>query len=130
MKPTAAKKDDDGVPKYMICLDRRLGLLEKSHVLEGEIEQGDAGDSDEEGEEISIHDEASIKSAEERNEASQDNENLEYKDDNATTLPRNNMIMAVYPRMRLPEPPLEWVPPFPKLDKGEPMLYDVDNPGN
>jgi hypothetical protein len=42
--------DDDGVPNYMLCLGRRLGLLEKAHVLEGEKGQGDGGDSDEEGE--------------------------------------------------------------------------------
>jgi hypothetical protein len=40
----------DGVPKYMLYLDWRLGLLEKTHVLEGEREEHDGGDSDEEGE--------------------------------------------------------------------------------
>jgi hypothetical protein len=38
---------DDGIPKYMRCVDRHLGLLEKAHVLEGEREQGDGRDSDE-----------------------------------------------------------------------------------
>jgi hypothetical protein len=96
----------------MLCLDRHLGLLEKAHVLEGEKEkeQGDGGDSDEEGEEILIHDEARIESAEERTEAANDNQNLEDKDDNAIILARNNMNMAVDPRMRLPEPPPERVP--------------------
>jgi hypothetical protein len=122
--------DDNGVPKYMLCLDRRLGLLEKAHVLERERELGDGGDSDEEGEEILIHYEARVESAEERREATDDNNSLEDKDDNAAILARNNMNMSVDPRMRLPEPPPEWVPPLPKVDKGEPMLSDVDNPGN
>jgi hypothetical protein len=125
----SSEDDDDGVPKYMLCLDRRLGLLEKAHVLEGEREQVDGGDSDEEGEEILIHGEASIESAEERNEAADDNKKLEDKDDNGIILARNNMSMSVDPRMRLPEPPPEWVPPLPKLDKGEPLFSDVDNPG-
>jgi hypothetical protein len=95
-----------------------LGLLEKAHVLEGEREQGDGGYSDEEGEGLLIHDQARIDSAEERNGAANDNENLEDKDYNAIILARNNMSMAVDPPMRLPEPPPELVPPLPKLDKG------------
>jgi hypothetical protein len=83
----------------MLCLDGRLGLLEKAHVLEGEREQGDGGDSDEEGEEILIHDEARIESAEERHDAADDNDNLEDKDDNAIILAKKNMSMAVDPRM-------------------------------
>jgi hypothetical protein len=58
-------EDGDGVPKYMLCLERRLGLLEKVYVLEGEREEGDGGDSDEEVEEVLIHDEARVDSAEE-----------------------------------------------------------------
>jgi hypothetical protein len=42
--------DDDGVPKYMLCLDRRLCLIKMAHLLKGEMEQGKGGDSDEEGE--------------------------------------------------------------------------------
>jgi hypothetical protein len=44
----------------MICLDMRLCLLERAHVLEGERGQGDGGDSDEEGEDILIHGEARV----------------------------------------------------------------------
>jgi hypothetical protein len=71
---------------------------------------------DEEGEEILIHDEARIEYAEERNEATQDNENLEEKDNNAIILARNNMRMTVDPRMRLSEP--SGCPHCPKLTKG------------
>jgi hypothetical protein len=125
-----SSNDDDGVAKYMLCLDRHLGLLEKAHVLEGERELGDGGDYDKEGEEVLIHDEAKVESTEERHEATDANHNLEDKDDNAVILARNNTNMAVDPRMRLPEPLPEWVPPLPKVDKGEPMFSDVENPGN
>jgi hypothetical protein len=37
--------------------------------------------------------------------------------------------MGVDPMMKLPEPPPERVPPLPKGYKWEPMLYDVDTPG-
>jgi hypothetical protein len=77
-----------------------------------------------------IHDEARVDSTEERREAADDNDNLENKDDNAIILARNNTHMPVDPWMRLPELPPEWVPTLPKLDKGEPMFSDVDNPGN
>jgi hypothetical protein len=99
-------------------------------ICQPKIEQGDGGNSDKEGEEIIIHDEARIKSAEEHNEAADDNEKLEDKDDNAIILARNNIIMEVDRRMRLPEPPPECVPPLSRLDKGEPMFSDLDNPRN
>jgi hypothetical protein len=99
-------------------------------MLEGERELGYGGDSDKEGEEVLIHDQARLESAEECREATNDNDNLEDKDDNTVILARNNMNMAVDPRMRLPEPSPEWVPPWPKVEKGEPMFYDVENTGN
>jgi hypothetical protein len=39
------------------------------------------------------------------------------------------MHMVVDPRMKLYEPPSEGVPPFPKVEKGEPTFSDVDNTG-
>jgi hypothetical protein len=100
------------VPKYIFCVDRRLGLLEMAHVLEGEMEEGDGGDSEEEGEEVLIHDEARVESAEERCDAADDNDSLEYKDDSAIVLARSNMHMAVDTQMRVPGPPLECVLPY------------------
>jgi hypothetical protein len=91
----------------MLCLDRRLGLLEHAHSLEGEREEDDGGDSDEEGEKVLIHDEARVQSTEERCEAADDSESLEDKDDNAIVFARNNVHMTVDPGMRLPEPPPE-----------------------
>jgi hypothetical protein len=79
---------------------------------------------------VLIHDDARVESAEDRRESADDNDNLEDKDDNAIVIARNNMHMAVDPRMRLPEPPLDYVPPLPKLDTGEPMFPDVANTGN
>jgi hypothetical protein len=38
--------------------------------------------------------------------------------------------MAVDPLIKLPSPPDTWLPPLPKVDKGEPMYDEVDNPGN
>jgi hypothetical protein len=98
--------------------------------LEGEREQGDGGDSDEEGEEVIIHDEARVESTDDNYEADNDHHNLEDNDDNAVVLARNNMHITVYPRMRLSQPPFEWVSPLPKLDKGEPIYSDVSTPGN
>jgi hypothetical protein len=97
--------ENDGVPQYMLCLERRLRLLEKTLVLEGEREEGYGGNSDEEGEEVLIHDEARVKSTEERRDADGGNQNFEDKDEKAVFLARNNMHMAVDPRMRFPEPP-------------------------
>jgi hypothetical protein len=44
--------------------------------LEGEREQGDGGDSYEEGEEILIREEASVESADDRREVEDENHNL------------------------------------------------------
>jgi hypothetical protein len=79
---------------------------------------------------ILIHDEARVESTKERREADDDNQNLEEKGENAFILARNNMHVAVDPTTRLPEPQPEWVSPLSKLDKGEPMFSDIDNPGN
>jgi hypothetical protein len=82
----------------MLCLDRRLCLLERSHVLEGAMEKGDGRDSYEEGAEIMIH-EARVELAEDRREAYDNIHNLEDKDNNTVVLDRNNMHMMVDPRM-------------------------------
>jgi hypothetical protein len=37
--------------------------------------------------------------------------------------------MDVDPRVNFPEPPADWVVPLPNIEKGEPMLSDVDTPG-
>jgi hypothetical protein len=83
--------EEDGIPKYMLCLYRHVGLLESFHVLEGEREQGDGGDSDEEGEETLIHEEERVGSAEDLHEAEYNKQHLEDKDENAIVIARNNM---------------------------------------
>jgi hypothetical protein len=85
--------------------------------LEVEREEGGGGDSDGEGEEVLVHDEARVESTEERREDDKDIQNLEDKDDNYAILARNNMYRANDPGMRLNEPPPEWVPTWPKLDQ-------------
>jgi hypothetical protein len=96
----------------MLCLDLCLGLLEKTLVFEGEWKEGYGGNSDKGGENVLIHDDARVKSTEERHDANDDNQNFEDKDENAFAIARNNMHMAVDPKARLPEPPPQWVPPI------------------
>jgi hypothetical protein len=52
-----------------------------------------------------IHDEKRVDYAEDLCKVEYDNHNLEDKDKNVTILARNTIHMAVYHRMKLPEPP-------------------------
>jgi hypothetical protein len=76
-----------------------------------------------------INDEGRVESAEDRRGVEEDNHSLEDKDENVIILAKNNMHMVVDPRMKLPEPPPEWVPSLPKVGKEAMFSADVDDPG-
>jgi hypothetical protein len=122
--------DDDGTPSYMLSYDPVPGVFNLAHAIEEAREEGDGGDSDEEGDEVLLHDEARLEVEQDLQEAQDDNEALEDKDANSIIMARNNPQMVVDPLVKLPSPPDTWVPPLPKVDEGEPMYDEVDNPGN
>jgi hypothetical protein len=79
---------------------------------------------------VLLHDEAMQEAKQDIQEAQDDNETLEDKDANSIIMARNNPRMAFDPLIKLPSPPDTWLPPLPKVDKGEPLYDEVDNPGD
>jgi hypothetical protein len=114
----------------MLSYDPVPGVLNLAYDIEESREEGDGGDSDVEGDEVLIHDEAMQEAEQYLQEAQDDNETLEDKDANSIIMARNNQRMSVDPLIKLPSPPDTWLPPLPKVDKGEPMYDKVDNPGD
>jgi hypothetical protein len=53
-------EDDDGggTPRYMLSYDPRPGVFNVARAIEEAREEGDGGDSDEEGNEVMVHDNA------------------------------------------------------------------------
>jgi hypothetical protein len=114
----------------MLSYDPVPGVFNLAHAIEEAREKGDGGDSDVEGDEVLLHDEAMQEEEQDLQEAQDDNETVEYKDANSFIMTRNNQRVAVDPLIKLPSPPDTWLPPLPKVDKGETMYDEVDNPGD
>jgi hypothetical protein len=85
--------DDDGTPSYMLSYDPVPGVFNLAHAIEEAREEGGGGgggDSDVEGDEVLLHDEAMQEAEQDLQEAQDDNETLEDKDANNIIMARNN----------------------------------------
>jgi hypothetical protein len=107
----------------MLSYDPVPGVFNLAHAIEEAREEGDGDDSDEEADEVLLHDEARLEVEQDLQEAQDDNEALEDKDSNSIIMIHNNPRMAIDPLINLPPPPDTCPPPPPTVDKGEPM-YD------
>jgi hypothetical protein len=74
----------------MLSYDPVPGVFNLARAIEEAREEGDGGDSDVEGDEVLIHDEAMQEAEQDLQEAQDDNETLEYKDANSIIMARNN----------------------------------------
>jgi hypothetical protein len=114
----------------MLSYDPVPGVFNLAHAIEEARGGGGGGDSDIEGDDVLLHDEAMQETKQDLQEAQDDNETLEDKDANSIIMARNNPRMAVNPLIKRLSPPDTWLSPLPKVNKGEPMYDEVDNPGD
>jgi hypothetical protein len=54
------EEDDDGNPSYLLLYDPIPGDLNLAHAIEEAREEGDGGNSDEEGDEVLLHDDSRL----------------------------------------------------------------------
>jgi hypothetical protein len=74
----------------MLSYDPVPGVFNLAHAIEEARGEGDGGDSDVEGDEVLLHNEAMQEAEQDLQEAQDDNETLEDKDANSIIMALNN----------------------------------------
>ena len=131
--PVSNSGDEQLGPPSIADLDSIVDVNELGKLFEGlDQEDGDGGDSDEEGEECEIHDKAITRSLLNRHDHSDDYmacENISAGDI-AFVLGKKEVIDVMPEDIldTITKVPLDWVSP-PQKDPDEPDFKDLDNPG-
>ena len=120
-------------PSYLINNTESNDETIHRFVDEEAKEEGDGGDSDEEGEDAEVHDAALEEVLLQRTAevvAGEDDDQLVDDNDKTAVMLHRGAITSVEARcLELPGPPKDWVPPPTKIAFGKPGFEYVDNPG-
>jgi hypothetical protein len=112
-------------PRYIARRPVDHGLL-MADIEEDENEEGDGGDSDEEGEDCALFDDAAC-------EALLENDFPSDESNAVLDTPKKNEVLmlkdGMHSQLKVPGAPLSWKPKACATAKGEPEFGDVDNPG-
>jgi hypothetical protein len=118
---------EEELPLYLVrTVGRAPETINLDEVLEDFQEEG-FGDSDIEADDVLDHDDAMVEALEERRQQAgvEEEETVEFSDRNAILLQKG----VTGPVLKLPGPPTNWLAPMRKVEKGEPLFLEVDNPG-
>jgi hypothetical protein len=100
--------DDDGTPSNMLSYDPVLGVFNLSHAIEEARDEGDGGNSDLEGDEVLLHDEARLEVEQDLQETQDDNKTLEDKDSKSIIVNTSGKAGAQIPQLPLGDNSPPW----------------------
>ena len=122
----------EGLPRYLTLHDDTEEVIHEQDVDEEQAEEGDGGDSDAEAEDADFHANAMHEVVKDRTEGLVGTEDdtvlVEDNDSTAVLLQCGSNVEST--DVHIPGTPADWVAPAPKVDKGEPLFNQVNNPGH
>jgi hypothetical protein len=121
------------LPSYLLRLAGRNDHgVNLANVFEEEAELGDGGDSDADGDDARDHDVALTASLLDRMSLLEETAAVEDDIDHSVVLAsagRSSIAPSREIHVNIPDTPADWEPPTQKVDRGEPVFAEVDNPG-
>lgn len=125
------------LPHYLVTISHNNNPLSQPDIVEEQNEEGDGGDSDDDGEAalelVNAHLEVQRERSGHESFASNDDDVGQVADDtedNAVLLSSENDGEEIaIEELNFPKPPEDWVDPEPNRDRDEPLFSSIDNPG-